>query len=1214
MFGFSPDPLAVEVLSQGEGQPCRVRLILPDGSGDSGLLDLDALVARVAALQNNWSAAPQETGQALYAALFPGNLSNQFSGALQASRERGLRLTLNFDPQLVALHRLPWERLYYPQGDQWLPLAASPRIYLSRYLQTGQAWSSSLPAGPLKVLVVISSPFPQGSNLYVNPQTEEDAIQAVFGGFSSEVALDVMSGALSAQQIADRVAQGPGFDVLHYVGHGEWRANENTGYLILSKRYDDGSLGPAGVSAADLVQLLSTAARLPQLICLSACESGQQSSNDAFTGVGPQLVRAGCPAVVCMQEKVEKEIARSFSTAFYANLLESGCVDLAVDRARGGLLEHQYLQWAVPALYMHLSDGILFNPQQRFQPAQRQPYKFLSPYQRPDADLFKGRAAKTTETLQSLHATTATVVYGEGGVGLTSLLEAGVRPALEADNSLVVRIAEYSDLASEFRKGLEVDGHPMVLRVPGDAPLSELLRAVNPARYPTLVLALDQFEQACLLPEAAQQALQAVLDDSLQVLGVRLKLLILIHADSLPGLARFQQTLLKRSGPWIELPPLQKEEAVSAIVDPLDVLGWPVTLNPALAREQIVPDLTDLYSSTDGDGAHGWIDPGQLQIACTWLYQKARERRPPLIDEALYVKEAGGADGILVRYMEEELQTRFAGQSELARQILMALAAPDMDRWVSPEQVVARAVLPSKQLAAAEAITPLLTQMVKAELLVRRLQTGSYVYAFANQTIAAEAARMGGDRVTQIYNAGDELERAWRLWLASQTQAGEGGHADQALATRQQLRLLAEAGQHLEPKPVKLLLLLRSAVLRDEPPAPWLEHLRAEEPDSGLLRELEGIQSPVAGPDSSDGSVPGAFSGSKRETAARLLGMNDPVLPAVPPNDPGYGGITNVAVNGRRAIDRHTAVLALAALPPGLREVYDRLGDALDDLRSGPLRLARRSELFGVLADAGQPPPDAKSRLLGERLGTYFWRGGRRIFLNRSRILWLALGGGIGAGLGLGLERLLVGSLAQSHIGAIFFALFSYWGLLLAGLTAMGMALAAPLLLDAPQKRHWPVELALGTLGFGLANMLVAVLNGLSLARAPLVIPMGFAAGLGLSAAYWLIGRRGWGWPAGLLLAALTFLLTASIFVRNPALGSGISISLSAGYFQVEFEYFRWTAWQNWLRSNLNWAGALALVEAALAGLALALGGGLGRNLAGRWQAHWQAFIERSGD
>jgi hypothetical protein len=58
------------------------------------------------------------------------------------------------------------------------------------------------------------------------------------------------------------------------------------------------------------------------------------------------------------------------------------------------------------------------------------------------------------------------------------------------------------------------------------------------------------------------------------------------------------------------------------------------------------------------------------------------------------------------------------------------------------------------------------------------------------------------------------------------------------LATRGQLRYLAEASEHLTPEAVKALLLLRSAVARDEPASPWLAWLRSDEGRT-LIRQLE---------------------------------------------------------------------------------------------------------------------------------------------------------------------------------------------------------------------------------------------------------------------------------------------------------------------------------------------------------------------------------------
>jgi hypothetical protein len=165
MPGFLPDRLTVEVLSQGDARPCRIRLTLPDGSGATGDLDLAALSTRLAALKTSQNIDQvQAYGQALFQALFPGNLTSQFSAALAVSRGRGIRLALLLDEALPGLHRIPWERLHHPQGSLWVPSAAAADVFLSRYLQSGHPWGLPLAAGPLKVLVVISSPFPAGSN------------------------------------------------------------------------------------------------------------------------------------------------------------------------------------------------------------------------------------------------------------------------------------------------------------------------------------------------------------------------------------------------------------------------------------------------------------------------------------------------------------------------------------------------------------------------------------------------------------------------------------------------------------------------------------------------------------------------------------------------------------------------------------------------------------------------------------------------------------------------------------------------------------------------------------------------------------------------------------------------------------------------------------------------------------------------------------------
>ena len=1209
----SPDPLYLEVVSKGADQPAQIRMALPDGSSHFDSLDHLDLKARLFQIQKEWrQGRPETAGQDLFQILFPGDLSAQFIAARKAAGQRGLRLFLSLDEQLPELHPIPWERMYFPMGDHWYPLVVDPDILFSRHLRTSQPWGLPLDFGPLRVLAVISSPFPPGNNLYVDPDIEKQTILSVYDQFQGQIEYEVLSGPVTVHQIADRLNQKPGFDILHYVGHGEWREDENKGFLLLSSRYPDGSLGPAGLSAAELTDIFRSSPHLPQCIFLGACESAQQSTSDAFAGVGPQFVNLGCPVVICMQEKVENGIARQFAQAFYTNFLETGCVDLAVNRARVKLLENPYYQWAVPVLYNHLADGILFNPIQRFRPVQRLPYKFLTSYQPEDSDLFKGRTAEIDEVYHHINEFPITIAYGEPGVGLTSLLEAGVRPRLEQDGWLVVRITNYANLASEFRQQSSSNGRPMILQVAGDAPLPNVLRAVNSTRFTTIALVLDQFEQVSSQPEVIQQAIQETLENSLQALGPRLKLVILLHKDSLGGLAGFQRLIDNRTGQWIKLQPLRLDEAVQAIVQPLEVLDWPVTLTRELASKYIAPDLGTLYGGENESSETIWIDPAHLQITCTWLYHKARSKQPPLVDDSLYLKEAGGADGILVRYMEEELETRFADQADLARRILVAMAAPEMDRYVTPDQILATPLFSNLENGASAPsvteISDLFYRLSKAELLSRQFSNGSYRYAFANHMIADEAIRLGSEKIQQSYNANDELERTWRLWLATLVKTPPGSKTpDSALATRAQYHLLVENQAYLDARPVKYLLLLRSAVILDANPSPWIEKLRTKDNKSGLIQTLF---------DPAGSSTQTDLNSTSLELASRLLGINNPDIPARPQSNSSFSSLSWAAVNSQDSIDRRTAALTLAIIFSAEDQLLQHLDLALGAVQPPLTRFFRKIEIFGSLVNAGEIGEALKKRSPFERLGVYFWRVWRKAIHDRRWILWITLGSAIGAGLGLGFERLLVGTLARSPLGLPFFSLHSYWGFILAGFTGFLMALANSLQVDNTgkppnPKSHNRLAFFLGILGFGLANMVVALLNNLSLEKAPLVIPLGFFAGVGLSAAFLEESSKFARVLIRAALAALSFAIIQVVFLADPQLGSGISIALSSGLIEVQFNHFTNSGWQSWIQSFSDWASLLAVVEAALSGYALAAGGLLGRHLTSRWYQRWSSYLDR---
>jgi len=1216
MPGIAPDQAHLEVIYKGENRPCEVRLTLQDQQRASGTLNAASLATLQPALNQGWhTGLHEELGRQIFQQLLPDDVSALYQAALRASGRRGLRVTLEIDEALPALHRVPWERMLQPAGERWLPLSAAPNVFFSRSLRTGQPWPLPAPAGPLRVLVAISSPFPPGSPYYVDADKEKAGVLEVLDRFPEQIQAEVIGGAISLQQIVNAFNRGTGYDILHYVGHGVWDETAQTGALILSGEQLDGSQGEIAVEAETIVEKLLSAARLPRLIILGACESGQQSTNDAFAGVGPRMVKAGCPAVVCMQEKVENQVARQFAQDFYATLLDSGCVDLAVNRARVSLLENQYFQWAVPVLYMHLRDGILFNPQQRFRPEKPLPYKSLSPYGRDDCDLFKGRTDTITQVATRIRQNQITLVHGESGAGLTSLLEAGVCKQLtaggEQERCRVLRVADYNDLAGEIRLQLVEDGRPISLPLRGDAPLAEVLQATAVGPFSSLVLVLDQFEEALALPAAQQKEIYAALDAAMAAAGNRLKVVLAVHSDALNGQALLQQWLGDRAGRWIEILPLEPENAVEAIYQPLVDLRSPVQINRKYVREQMVPDLAALYEGK-ASGEQPWVDPGQLQITCSWLYEKADETRADTVE--IY-EGNGGADGILARYMKEELQQLFPGaEADLARKIFIALAAPHMDHWSTPEQIRLAADGPNGHEGGATTtqVVGVLNRLARAELLTRRFEGGGYVYAFPNHTIAEQAVLLGGESVRQAYRAGDELERAWRLWLASREENRGSTASDAVLPTPQQLRLLARNSAHLDAPPVKFLMLLRAAVLRRESPIAWVQKLRGKEEDLALIQALDA--------DAAVGEKP-LISGVARNLSGSLLGTTDPAAPKRPADAYGYGDVAWAAVSSPDITSRLTAALALAALPGGISAALARLKPALEARWSGLPRALRGAELLGNLAesipqDGGSGERETLNKEIRRqpptgRAAVQLWRSTRRFINDRRWILWSTLGGGISAGLGLGIERLLVGLLSNAssaNLGTIFFALNSYWGFLLMAFTSFSMALAGPLFLRDRERTSLGHRLLLGTLGFGLANLLVAFLNGNRITSQPFPALFGFLAGAAVSLplAAQQTARRP-AWIAGLVGTGI-FAAVQGVFLAFPDLGAGISTALSAGFFDSYFNHWEW------ITATSDWNSLLSLVDALLSGVALIFGALAGQRIAEKWHLRWEDFLNRYSD
>lgn len=334
-----------------------------------------------------------------------------------------------------------------------------------------------------------------------------------------------------------------------------------------------------------------------------------------------------------------------------------------------------------------------------------------------------------------------------------------------------------------------------------------------------------------------------------------------------------------------------------------------------------------------------------------------------------------------------------------------------------------------------------------------------------------------------------------------------------APADPDQLDFLRDAGDELPLEPRDILLLLRSALVHEKETASWVRRLGAA--GVGLLTDLD---------------APGAPAGPLGE-AEKLLGLGHPQLSPRPPD---VGAVAWSAARHPEPLTRRTAALALLAL--GEREAVERVRKAVCSLDDSSLRQQRRAELFGTLCEVNPTTAQVVQTEMddpGTRMAVWWWRMRRRWRADRTNILWWTLKGAVGSALALALYRGLLAIPANSHFFLRDFAISSYWGFILgAGLTfgcliGATLLLQEPLHLDPARRRQvaW-LGILLATLGFALANFIVAALNSDCLACVVRRAPAALIVGLGLALGLFDQPRAGlrlgvFGWGKRLLAACL---------------------------------------------------------------------------------------------
>ena len=371
------------------------------------------------------------------------------------------------------------------------------------------------------------------------------------------------------------------------------------------------------------------------------------------------------------------------------------------------------------------------------------PYKGLQPYAKEDAAIFFGRESERRVLIANLLATRLTLLYGESGVGKSSLLRAGVVSHLREQERLGARPRSAARLRIVFFN--EWSGDPvarLVARIEeechcaGDQPggtglagggldrpaaLADTLEAWTAERNVQVLLILDQFEEYFLYhrDEDDEAGFAAQLSRAVNHRGIPVSFLVAIREDALAKLDRFKGRIPGLFENYLRVRHLRAGQAARAVTGPLERLSRltpeaePFGVDPELVAEVLdqvqvgkvvlsVAGRGKVAGTAGRDEADPPIETPYLQMVLSRLWSEERRlgsRRLRL--ETL--RRLGGARQIVRTHLDEAMAALAPDEQAAAAGVFHYLVTPsgskishtlaDLADYAGLDQARVRAVL-----------------------------------------------------------------------------------------------------------------------------------------------------------------------------------------------------------------------------------------------------------------------------------------------------------------------------------------------------------------------------------------------------------------------------------------------------------------------------------------------------------------------------------------
>ena len=319
------------------------------------------------------------------------------------------------------------------------------------------------------------------------------------------------------------------------------------------------------------------------------------------------------------------------------------------------------------------------------------PYKGLDHYREQDARFFFGRDIERDLVVANVLAAPLTLLYGQSGVGKSSLLYAGVVPRLREVPDLTV--VTFRSWSSDPVAGLSAAIRAAAgLEPPADRPaLADTIAACTLRSGRDLVVILDQFEEYFVyhLQEDGDGTFAAEFPRALNRRELPVSFLVAIREDALARLDRFKGRIPNLFGNYLRMDRLGRSAGKDAIVQPLKEYGRrlangeQIEIEPQLVEailDQVRVGNVQLGQTGAGviDGANAResrIEAPYLQLVLTRLWDEENAVGSHVLRMET-LDSLGGAERIVPAHLETAMAELSPAERKLSARIFRFLVTP----------------------------------------------------------------------------------------------------------------------------------------------------------------------------------------------------------------------------------------------------------------------------------------------------------------------------------------------------------------------------------------------------------------------------------------------------------------------------------------------------------------------------------------------------------